>query len=126
LHNLATITNLEQPTTLQQVNNYIMNDISLTDTNQRGGATEATRPKRPTKLADIALLCWNHSHKSPGILHLFHYARRLGVLSVELDGSDLLTPLGEDVETEHPLARAGDELEQVNLLLGVRALAPAT
>jgi hypothetical protein len=42
-------------------------------------------------------------------------------------GSDLLTPLGQDVEAEHPLARAGDELEQVNLLLGVRALvAPAT
>jgi hypothetical protein len=44
-----------------------------------------------------------------------------------MNGSDLLTPLGEDVEAEHPLARAGDELEQVNLLLGVRALvAPAT
>ena len=37
----------------------------------------------------------------------------------------LLTPLGKDVEAKHPLARACDELEQVNLLLGVGPLPAA-
>lgn len=37
----------------------------------------------------------------------------------------LLAPLGEDVEAKHALARACDELEQVDLLLGVRPLPAA-
>lgn len=38
----------------------------------------------------------------------------------ESEGSDLLTPFGEDIEAEHALLGLDEVLEDVNLLLGIR------
>lgn len=45
-------------------------------------------------------------------------------LQPELRNPNLLAPFGEHVKPEHPLLRLDDEFEEIDLLLGIRAVLP--